>query len=224
MIVILTLIFLAVIVSTQFSFGTLFAALTPRGRAAAARSAWKSFHEWREERRCEQQRREVIAKHTQEGAPLAPSPPRHRRSARQERREVQLKRPKAGRRRARTRRTRTRNACVAERSRRRPSRQPRRSRRRSRRKVSMPAPHAAAVRSGTDDEGAGRAPQGRLRAAAARAARRAEDRAQDRRARADGRRAAARREVPRILGRRQRGADSSRARWSRRSSSSRTPA
>ena len=74
------------------------------------------------------------------------------------------------------------------------------------------------------DEGAGRAQQGRLHAAAARAARRAEGRAQDRRARADGRRAAARREVPRVLGRRLGRPDPSRARSSRPSSSSRTPA
>ena len=54
---------------------------------------------------------------------------------------------------------------------------------------------------------AGRTPQGRLHAAAARAARRAEGRAEDRRARADGRRAAARGEVPRVRGRGQRRAD-----------------
>ena len=53
---------------------------------------------------------------------------------------------------------------------------------------------------------------------------RAEGRAQDRRARADGFGAAARGEVPRVLRRRLGGADPSRARWSRRSSSSPTPA
>ncbi len=67
---------------------------------------------------------------------------------------------------------------------------------------------AAAARSGADVEGAGRAPQGRVRAAAGVAARQREDRAQDRRARADGERAAARGEVPRVLGRRQRRPDS----------------
>jgi S-DNA-T family DNA segregation ATPase FtsK/SpoIIIE len=67
-IVILTLILLAIIVSTQFSFGRLFAALSQTS-AAGARRALESFREWREERRREQQRREVIAKHTRKGAP-----------------------------------------------------------------------------------------------------------------------------------------------------------
>ncbi len=70
----------------------------------------------------------------------------------------------------------------------------------------------------------GAAPAGRVHAAAAVAARRAEGRAQDRRARADGRGAAARGEVPRVLGRGPGRADSSRARSSRPSSSSPTPA
>ena len=60
-------------------------------------------------------------------------------------------------------------------------------------------PAAAAARRRRDVEDAGRAPPGRLRAAAGDAARRAEGPAQDRRARADGRRAAARREMPRVL-------------------------
>jgi S-DNA-T family DNA segregation ATPase FtsK/SpoIIIE len=67
-IAILTFIFLAVIVSTQFSFGRLFAALFGAFRGGAART-FESFREWREERRREQQRREVIAKHTKKGAP-----------------------------------------------------------------------------------------------------------------------------------------------------------
>ena len=67
-IVILTLILLAIIVSTQFSFGRLFAALSQTSAAGAIR-ALESFREWREERRREQQRREVIAKHTKKGAP-----------------------------------------------------------------------------------------------------------------------------------------------------------
>ena len=46
MIVILTLILLAIIVSTQFSFGRLFAALSQTTAAGAAR-ALESFREWR---------------------------------------------------------------------------------------------------------------------------------------------------------------------------------
>ena len=65
-IVILTLIFLAIIMSTQFSFGRFFAAVIDGGREAAAAASRSS--EWREERRREKQRREVIAKHTKKGA------------------------------------------------------------------------------------------------------------------------------------------------------------
>jgi S-DNA-T family DNA segregation ATPase FtsK/SpoIIIE len=68
-IVILTLIFLAIIMSTQFSFGRFFrAALAAIG--AGSRRAIAAGREWREERRREQQRREVIAKHTKKGAPV----------------------------------------------------------------------------------------------------------------------------------------------------------
>ncbi len=67
-IVVLTLIFLAIIISTQVSFGRLSA-----GLLGFARDGWTrtlaSHREWREERRREQQRREVIAKHTKKGAP-----------------------------------------------------------------------------------------------------------------------------------------------------------
>ena len=55
-IVILTLIFLATIVSTQFSFGRLFAALC-RSAAAGGRRGFESFREWREERRRDRHRR-----------------------------------------------------------------------------------------------------------------------------------------------------------------------
>ncbi len=68
LIVILTLIFLAIIMTTQFSFGRFFGALFEALRAAAARAA-ESLHERREERRREKQRREVIAKHTKKGSP-----------------------------------------------------------------------------------------------------------------------------------------------------------
>ena len=69
MIVILTLIFLAIIVSTQFSFGTLFAALS-RTLASGARGGWDSLRAWREKRRLEQQRRDVIAKQARKANPL----------------------------------------------------------------------------------------------------------------------------------------------------------
>jgi S-DNA-T family DNA segregation ATPase FtsK/SpoIIIE len=62
MIVILTLIVLAIIMSTQFSFGRFFAWLSEHLRDSAAR-ALAAFGEWREERRREKQRRDVIAKH-----------------------------------------------------------------------------------------------------------------------------------------------------------------
>ncbi|PYR18862.1 MAG: hypothetical protein DMF94_18155 [Acidobacteria bacterium] len=68
LIVILTLIFLAIIMSTQFSFGRFFGAVIAAIRGGATRGI-DAFHEWREERRRERQRREVIAKHTKKGAP-----------------------------------------------------------------------------------------------------------------------------------------------------------
>jgi DNA segregation ATPase FtsK/SpoIIIE, S-DNA-T family len=69
LIVILTMIFLSIIASTQFSFGRFFAAVVVGIKGFASRSI-DSFHEWREERRREKQRREVIAKHTKKGAPV----------------------------------------------------------------------------------------------------------------------------------------------------------
>ncbi len=67
-IVVLTLMVLATIISTQFSFGRFFAAATAGAQGGATRGL-KAFRAWREERRREQQRREVIAKHTKKGAP-----------------------------------------------------------------------------------------------------------------------------------------------------------
>jgi S-DNA-T family DNA segregation ATPase FtsK/SpoIIIE len=69
-IVIVTLIFLAIIMSTHFSFGRLFGALTAALKNGGGR-AIGSFRVWREERRREKQRREVIAKHTKKGVPPA---------------------------------------------------------------------------------------------------------------------------------------------------------
>jgi DNA segregation ATPase FtsK/SpoIIIE, S-DNA-T family len=84
MIVILALTFLAIIMSTQFSFGRFFGSLFETMKAGAI-DAVDSFHSWREERRREQQRREVIAKHTKKGMPppelkkpapaITPAPP-----------------------------------------------------------------------------------------------------------------------------------------------------
>jgi DNA segregation ATPase FtsK/SpoIIIE, S-DNA-T family len=68
LIVILTLIFLAIIMSTQFSFGRFFGAVFASSRGGTLR-AIDALHEWREERRREKQRREVIAKHTKKGTP-----------------------------------------------------------------------------------------------------------------------------------------------------------
>jgi S-DNA-T family DNA segregation ATPase FtsK/SpoIIIE len=79
-IVILTLIFLSIIMSTHFSFGRLFAGLF-RAASAAIVQGWNSFRAWRDERRRERERREVIAKHTRKGMAVpevkiaaAPSP------------------------------------------------------------------------------------------------------------------------------------------------------
>jgi S-DNA-T family DNA segregation ATPase FtsK/SpoIIIE len=67
-IVVLTLIFLSIIISTQFSFGRLFGALTAAIGKLLSR-AIASFREWRDERRRDRQRRDVIAKHTKRGVP-----------------------------------------------------------------------------------------------------------------------------------------------------------
>jgi DNA segregation ATPase FtsK/SpoIIIE, S-DNA-T family len=75
-IVILTLIFLAIILSTQFSFGRFFGAAFKVSRAAGLRGL-EAFGKWQEERRREKQRREVIAKHTKKGGvpPEIKAPP-----------------------------------------------------------------------------------------------------------------------------------------------------
>jgi S-DNA-T family DNA segregation ATPase FtsK/SpoIIIE len=65
-VLILTLIFLAIIMSTQFSFGRCFRAIFAAIAGGSAR-ALASFREWREDRRREKQRREVIAKHMKKG-------------------------------------------------------------------------------------------------------------------------------------------------------------
>jgi DNA segregation ATPase FtsK/SpoIIIE, S-DNA-T family len=62
-IVVLTLLALAVILATQFSFGRVFAGAFESTAGLSTRSLG-SFRAWREERRREAERREVIAKHT----------------------------------------------------------------------------------------------------------------------------------------------------------------
>ena len=70
-IVLFTLAFLAVIVSTQFSFGRASAWLFNAGFSRS--SAWfTGFRQWREDRQRDKQRRDVIAKHTKKaGADVA---------------------------------------------------------------------------------------------------------------------------------------------------------
>src|SRR5262245_20631991 len=73
MIVILALIFLAIIMSTQFSFGRVFAVVLESFKAGAMRTV-DAIHAWREARRREKQRRDVIAKHVKKGtAPPQPA-------------------------------------------------------------------------------------------------------------------------------------------------------
>ena len=132
---------------------------TATRRAGVARRS-RSFREWREERRREQQRREVIAKHTKKGAP----PP-----------EIKRRRRRRDRRRgaAEARRQPLRRATTRPRCRSAGRRQPQVVRAGEAAEGQPAGAAAAAVRSRADGEGAGRAAQGRVRAAAARAARRA---------------------------------------------------
>src|SRR5262249_58802822 len=74
-IVLLTLIFLAIIMSTQFSFGRFFGIVGAVAHDAAIRVI-DALREWREERRRPQQRRGVGAKHTKKTAPIRPPPPK----------------------------------------------------------------------------------------------------------------------------------------------------
>jgi S-DNA-T family DNA segregation ATPase FtsK/SpoIIIE len=71
-IVLLTLMMLAVILSTQFSFGRMFASASTGVRERAALGAgW--LNDWRSKRRQDKARREVVAKHTKKNAG-APKP------------------------------------------------------------------------------------------------------------------------------------------------------
>src|SRR5438105_15643329 len=69
-IVILTLMVLALIMSTQFSFGRMFANASQGSRDLSARSVG-FLRAWLEDRRKQKQRREVVAKHTKKAAAIA---------------------------------------------------------------------------------------------------------------------------------------------------------
>ena len=77
-IVLLTTMALAVIVSTHFSFGRLFEAASQESRDLSARGVgW--LRRWSEERRKDRERRDVIAKHTKKAGAAVPAshqPPR----------------------------------------------------------------------------------------------------------------------------------------------------
>jgi hypothetical protein len=72
-VLILTLVVLAIIMSTQFSFGRFFGAMFAATARESAR-AIASFRQWREDRRREKQRREVIAKHMKKGTVVPEAP------------------------------------------------------------------------------------------------------------------------------------------------------
>jgi S-DNA-T family DNA segregation ATPase FtsK/SpoIIIE len=65
-IVIVAAMFVALILATQFSFGRMFALLFA-ALGQLVRQGWDRVRGWREEKRREQQRREVIAKHVKQG-------------------------------------------------------------------------------------------------------------------------------------------------------------
>jgi DNA segregation ATPase FtsK/SpoIIIE, S-DNA-T family len=67
LIVVITLIVLGVLMSTQFSFGRMMAGVLEMAHDTGER-LFVAFAEWRESRRREKQRREVIAKHTKKAA------------------------------------------------------------------------------------------------------------------------------------------------------------
>jgi S-DNA-T family DNA segregation ATPase FtsK/SpoIIIE len=73
-IVLLTLMMLAVILSTQFSFGRMFAGMSLGSRDLSARGLGR-VRGWLDDRRKDKARREVIAKHTRKGAapPVKPA-------------------------------------------------------------------------------------------------------------------------------------------------------
>jgi S-DNA-T family DNA segregation ATPase FtsK/SpoIIIE len=74
LIILLTLMMLAIILSTQFSFGRMFATATANSQNLSARGiGW--LRTWNERRKKEQARREVIAKHAKASSPTIASKP-----------------------------------------------------------------------------------------------------------------------------------------------------
>ena len=79
-IVLLTLMVLSVILSTQFSFGRLFARASQESRDLSARGVgW--LRRWIERRRKDRERREVVAKHTKKGSAVGDRDPEIERTA-----------------------------------------------------------------------------------------------------------------------------------------------
>jgi S-DNA-T family DNA segregation ATPase FtsK/SpoIIIE len=72
-IVILTLIVVAVILATQFSFGRLFSAMFA-GMGSVVSQGKESFRQWREERRKAKQRHEVMVKYGKKDTPVVSKP------------------------------------------------------------------------------------------------------------------------------------------------------
>ena len=216
-ILILTLLFAAIILSTQFSFGRLFSALSQM-----ARERWAALRAAREQRRDEKAAGQAAPGSAQE-APREGSEGT-RRSRRSGRRIRCPLRPsgRQGGSGQRRRRPPTFGAVVSMAIQDRGDDQRRRRRVEGRIVASrlpppIKRPAAGDGREGADAaaagarEGAGRAQEGGVHAAAQRAARRRQDRAEDRRAPVDGRRAAARGKVPRVLRRGHRRPDPSRS-------------
>ena len=157
-----------------------------RARSAACSTRWR---DWREDRRRERERQQIVDKHVKKAGQGPRAGNRHQ----------GRRRRRAAEGRARARRADDEDADDERRA---PSRRARPGRPPIERAAPRRSPQPLPLVGRRAAEDAGRTPPGRLRPAAAHAARRAEGSAQDRRARADGRRAAARREVPRVLRRR----------------------
>jgi len=92
-IVLLTMLFLSVVLVTQFSFSRLFGSIAG-GFFRGWRAVVGSYRAWRDERRREQQRREVVAKHTRRSA--RESADRGAAQAREPERELPLQPPPSG--------------------------------------------------------------------------------------------------------------------------------
>ena len=227
-ILILTLLFAAIILSTQFSFGRLFSALSQMAPGALGRDARRRSSSAATRRQRDKQRQEVLKKHLGKDGPKESKEPKDCEGARA---GSERGGPQAIRRRPSPRLLR---AASRRRPRPRPWSAPPPPRLKAASSkptpppIKRPAPQMAAKEPTLPLPEPDKAPVERKKGAFTlpplRAARRAEAGAEDRRAPADGRRAAARGEVPRVLRRRDRRPDPSRARSSRPTSSSRTPA